>query len=70
MTSVKGEWMVHFRISQKFRGFEDLKNEGTLPLKPSYDPKRCYLVLYFGAYALKEGKDRISKGLSGSLWDP
>jgi hypothetical protein len=55
--------MLHFRSSQKFRGLEDLKNEGKSSLKPSYDPKQCYLMLYFGAYALKEGKDRISKGL-------
>jgi hypothetical protein len=70
MASVKGEWMLHFRSSQKFRGLEDLKNEGKWSLKPSYDPKQCCLMLYFGAYALKEGKDRISKGLNGSLWDP
>jgi hypothetical protein len=37
-------------------GLEILKNEGKLPLKPSYDPNWGYLMLFFGAYALKEGK--------------
>jgi hypothetical protein len=62
--------MTHFRSSQEFMGMEILKNEGKLPLKPSYDPKQCCLMLYFGAYALKGGKVRILKGLNGSLWDP
>jgi hypothetical protein len=59
--------MLHFRSSQKFMGLKILKNQGKLPLKPGYEPMQCYLMLYFGACALKGGKVRISKGLGGSL---
>ena len=62
--------MLHFRSSQKIMGLEILKNQGKLPPKQVYGPKQCHFMGYFGAYALKEGKDRISKGLNGSLWDP
>jgi hypothetical protein len=38
---------------------EDLKIQGKSPFKITYDPKQCCLMLYFGAYALKEGKERF-----------
>jgi hypothetical protein len=48
-------------------GLEILKNQGKLPLKLVYEPMQCYLMLYFGAYALKGGKVRILKLSRGSL---
>jgi len=48
-------------------GFEGLKNQGKLHLKPGYDPKQCYLMLYFGAHALKRGKGEIQRGEKRSI---